>query len=287
MHRDLCGARPRRGDGAHSPPARLEALVIAIRTYALANRAGIGPRVRSVRPDALPGCARSDATTSVPQATAGQVFAVRRRPHQSITARRAGPYGTSVRVWPGAEDRRTPSRPTMRAWRPGWEAELRLQDLQRACKRPGSAEAANVKVASRNESGRVAKVIVNGLTPGEISGQDLRMASRDRSLSACAEHGVRAETSRRRYRFTGHGSGHGVGLCVIGSLHLRPGDDARAILERYFPALTISSAAPAHGGAQPGRPVRPCSVGSGILLRLRASGGERDAFLSRSRPERG
>jgi hypothetical protein len=43
------------------------------------------------------------------------------------------------------------------------------------------------------------------------------------------------------YRFSGHGSGHGVGLCVIGSARLAErGSSAEAILGRYFPGLEIS-----------------------------------------------
>src|SRR5205823_9791564 len=51
------------------------------------------------------------------------------------------------------------------------------------------------------------------------------------------------------YRFNGHGSGHGVGLCVIGSAKLAErGVNADAILARYFPGLEISRGLP---------PVRP------------------------------
>jgi hypothetical protein len=42
------------------------------------------------------------------------------------------------------------------------------------------------------------------------------------------------------YRFTGRGSGHGVGLCVIGSARLaEQGKSAEDILRQYFPGLTI------------------------------------------------
>ncbi|PYR15658.1 MAG: hypothetical protein DMG00_00130 [Acidobacteria bacterium] len=44
-----------------------------------------------------------------------------------------------------------------------------------------------------------------------------------------------------RFRFTGHGSGHGVGLCVIGSARLAErGQTPEAILAHYFPGLPIS-----------------------------------------------
>ena len=43
------------------------------------------------------------------------------------------------------------------------------------------------------------------------------------------------------FRFAGRGSGHGVGLCVMGSVRLAArGQTADAILARYFPGLTIS-----------------------------------------------
>ena len=45
------------------------------------------------------------------------------------------------------------------------------------------------------------------------------------------------------YRFSGHGSGHGVGMCVIGSARLAErGESAEEILSRYFPGLDISVA---------------------------------------------
>jgi hypothetical protein len=47
------------------------------------------------------------------------------------------------------------------------------------------------------------------------------------------------------YRFAGHGSGHGVGLCVIGSVNLAArGATAASILGRYFPGTTITAAGP-------------------------------------------
>src|SRR5262249_30194261 len=46
------------------------------------------------------------------------------------------------------------------------------------------------------------------------------------------------------YRFSGHGSGHGVGLCVIGSARLAErGVSASKILARYFPGLEVSGEA--------------------------------------------
>ena len=42
------------------------------------------------------------------------------------------------------------------------------------------------------------------------------------------------------YRLSGHGYGHGVGMCVIGSMNLaNRGKSAHAILNQYFPGLKI------------------------------------------------
>ena len=47
------------------------------------------------------------------------------------------------------------------------------------------------------------------------------------------------------YRFAGRGSGHGVGLCVIGSARrAEQGKSAEDILRQYFPGLTIARGAP-------------------------------------------
>jgi SpoIID/LytB domain protein len=274
-----------------SPPAALEALVIAIRTYALANRG----RHRAEGFDLCDQThcqvvrAATQTTERAAQATAGQVLLYDGAPASIYYSASCG--GRTERpsaVWPGAEDPPyLPSRPDDACGgEPAWEAELRLPDLQRALQAAGfRGKLRTVKVASRNESGRVAKVIVDGLTPGEISGQDLRMAIA-RSLGS--QHVLSTAFELRRagdgYRFTGRGSGHGVGLCVIGSVHLAArGSDARAILERYFPALTISAGSPRLTAVPPAPagPPAATSVGSGILLTLpTVEEGERDAFLA-------
>src|SRR5439155_16463420 len=93
-------------------------------------------------------------------------------------------------------------------------------------------------------SGGVARLKIGGLRPEEISGQDLRVAV-GRTLGWQHIQSTAFELERRgdAYRFSGHGAGHGVGLCVIGSARLaeRPGVTAATILARYFPGLEISA----------------------------------------------
>jgi stage II sporulation protein D len=285
-------ARVLAGEAARdSPPAALEALAIAIRTFALAN---LGRH----RADGFDLCdqthcqvlrAATATTESATQGTAGQVLLYNGAPASIYYSASCG--GRTERpsaVWPGAEDPPyLPSRPDDACGgEPGWEAELGLQDLRRALQAAGfRGTLRTVSVASRDESGRVAKLIVDGLTPREVSGQDLRMAVA-RSLGS--QHLLSTAFELRRagdsYRFAGHGSGHGVGLCVIGSLHLAAqGSSARAILERYFPGLTISAGRPRLTAAPPtpGGSSTAVSAPSEILLTLPGTEqAERDALIA-------
>lgn len=65
--------------------------------------------------------------------------------------------------------------------------------------------------------------------------------------SAAFEMDRRRDNGRDVYHFEGHGYGHGVGMCVIGSLNLASrGQTAAQILNRYYPGLDIVALA---GGA--------------------------------------
>lgn len=232
-----------------SRPAALEALAIAIRTFALANpgrhRAdGFDlcdqTHCQVVRP-AIP------ATERAGQATAGRVLMHDGVPasvfyHASCGGRTEIPSA----VWPGAEDPPyLPSRDDDAcAGAPEWTVDIAEADLARALRAAGfrGERLRDVRVASRNQSGRVARLKVRGLRPAEISGQDLRVAV-GRTLGWQHIKSAAFDLRRQdgRYRFSGHGSGHGVGLCVIGSANLAlSGRTAAEILGRYFPGLAVS-----------------------------------------------
>src|SRR5207237_5149390 len=101
----------------------------------------------------------------------------------------------------------------------------------------------NMRVASRTSSGRAAVLRLEGLEPAQISGQDLRVVV-GRTLGWQHIKSAAFDLMRKgdRYRFSGHGSGHGVGMCVIGSMHLAAkGRTARDILNQYYPGLTLGS----------------------------------------------
>ena len=81
---------------------------------------------------------------------------------------------------------------------------------------------------ARNASGRVARLKLDGLQPG----RDLRSGSaRGGGADAGWQHIKSTAFDLRRegesYRFSGHGSGHGVGMCVIGSARLAERGETR------------------------------------------------------------
>ncbi|MEP7304015.1 MAG: SpoIID/LytB domain-containing protein [Acidobacteriota bacterium] len=245
--------------GRDSRPAALEALAVAVRTYTLANRG-------RHRADGFDMCdethcqvmrVATGTTERAAAATAGRVLLAGGAPASIYySASCGGRTEIPSAVWPGADD--PPYLPSRHddgcGGAPVWSAELSATDLLRALRAGGyqGARLSNMRVASRNGSGRVARLRFDGLEPAEISGQDLR-ALVGRTLGWQFIKSTAFELDRRgdRYQFRGHGSGHGVGMCVIGSMRLADaGRSADEILRRYYPGLAIGAPR-----ATPGAPV--------------------------------
>jgi len=242
-------ARVLAGEAARdSQPAALEALAITIRTFAIANRG-------RHRADGFDLCDQTHcqvvrtataATTRAAQATSGRVL-LRGRDVASVyyTASCGGRTEIPSAVWPGHEDPPyLPSRDDDACGgAPAWVAQIPDEDLLRALRASGfrGERLRDVRIVSRNGSGRVARLRVEGLQPEQISGQDLRVAvGRALGWQHIKSSAFELRKQGDAYRFSGHGSGHGVGLCVIGSAHLAAeGKDADYILSRYFPGLKV------------------------------------------------
>jgi SpoIID/LytB domain protein len=235
-----------------SQPAAYEALAIAVRTYALGNRG-------RHRADGFDLCdqthcqvmrASSPVTERAALATAGQVLLYRGAPATVFySASCGGRTEKPSNVWPGAED--VPylqSRPDAGCGgMPEWSTELSVGDLQRALQAAGfRGTLRNMSVGARNESGRASVLALDGLTPPTISGQDLRSAV-GRTLGWQYVQSTVFELQRtdRGFRLRGHGNGHGVGMCVIGSTKLAiAGESAVQILRRYFPGTELGAVGP-------------------------------------------
>jgi SpoIID/LytB domain protein len=244
-------ARVLAGEAARdSPPAALEALAVTIRTFALGNR-------DRHRADGFDLCDETHcqvvrtataATTRAAQATAGQVLTFKGNIASVFySASCGGRTEIPSNVWPKADN--PPYLPSLDdeacEGAPAWEARLSESDLLRAFHASGfrGNRLRNLRIDSRNSSDRVARLAVDGLTPADVSGQDLRVVI-GRTLGwqhiKSAAFDLHKEGSV--YRFTGHGSGHGVGMCVIGSTNLAArGVSAAAILAKYFPGTVITN----------------------------------------------
>ena len=262
-------ARVLAGEAARdSQPAALDALAIAIRTFALANRG-------RHRADGFDLCdethcqvvrAATAATSAAAGRTSGRVLMHDGAPASIYyTASCGGRTEVPSAVWPGAPD--PPYLPSRAddacGGTPAWTAEIADADLLRALRAAGfRGDLLNVRIASRDASGRVARLRLDGLTPDRISGQDLRVAV-GRTLGWLRIKSTAFDLTRSAgvSRMTGHGSGHGVGMCVIGSARLAAdGKSAADILERYFPGLEIATFA--------GRSAAAPTASGGVMVSL-------------------
>jgi SpoIID/LytB domain protein len=257
-----------------SEPAALEALAIAVRTYTAANRG-------RHRADGFDLCdqthcqvmrAATPDTDRAAAVTAGQILLFDGAPASIYYSASCG--GRTERpsnVWPGADD--PPYLPAQDddgcGGSPQWSAELTAGDLQRAFAAAGyRGTLRNMRVATHNQSGRVQTLALDGLTPSEISGQDLRAAvGRTLGWQRVLSTSFELRRAGDAYRFTGRGSGHGVGMCVIGSTKLAlRGLTAADILRRYYPGTTIARERPRtlpparSTAAAPASPAAPTSA---------------------------
>jgi SpoIID/LytB domain protein len=244
-------ARVLAGEAAReSPPAALEALAIAIRTYAVVNR---GRHTA----DGFDLCDQTHCQvvrTATPVseraavATAGQVLMLRGVPVPIYySASCGGQTEVPSAVWPNSDDPPyLPSQPDDACGGvPVWTADLDAADLARAFRAAGfrGDRLSDLRIMSRDGSGRVARLRLVGMTPDEISGQDLRsVAGRTLGWQHIKSTAFQLERGGGRFRFAGRGYGHGVGMCVIGSVNLAgAGQTAAQILNRYFPGLDIGT----------------------------------------------
>jgi SpoIID/LytB domain protein len=271
--------------------AALEALAVAIRTYALFNEGRHereGFDVCDSTHCQVPRAA-SAATRRATLATAGRILTYRDRPAELFYSASCGGYSESAtEVWPGADypylavaedDVHDDDAP--------WVLPLTLAQVDRALERAGfEGRLRDVRITQRNASGRVALMAVTGLVPDVIRGDQFRAA-----LGTTAVRSTAFDLTRDgdTLRLTGRGYGHGVGMCVIGAgRRAARGETAEAILSRYYPGLRLT---PLTGVATPvtAAPRAPEPAGAptvrtargGIAVRVSPSAGIDAATLER------
>lgn len=100
-----------------------------------------------------------------------------------------------------------------------------------------------VQVLRRDAGGRVVELAVTGTRSPVVTGEDFRLAV----LAAMGARSLRSarfdvERVGHQLRFTGHGSGHGVGLCQVGLVgRLRAGQSAEQALLAYYPGTRLAT----------------------------------------------
>jgi stage II sporulation protein D (peptidoglycan lytic transglycosylase) len=235
--------------------AAQQALAVAVRTYAIVNlgrhrREGFdlcdSTHCQVVKPATAVARRAALATSGmVLLNAAGQPATV------FYSASCGGRLERASQVWPGAVDLSQPERDEADAGDPPWLSEIRVSEVERALRAAGlrGGRLRNLRVVQRNQSGRVVRMHVDGLSPNGISGTDFRMAvGRVSGWQLVKSTAFDVDRTGNGYRFRGRGFGHGVGLCVVGAgARARGGDSAEQILRFYFPSLTVGRA----GGAPP------------------------------------
>ena len=252
---------------AGSPPAALEALAIAVRTFAFGNR---GRHQRDgfdlctlthcqVLRELMPRCARPRRPRRA--GSAGERRAGHRLPHGLLRR----PHGASVG---GLARRRRPAVPALEADRacggePRWAAEIPVQDLERTLLAAGyrGHAAARPRCRRPQRIGTRRARALKGMTPDAISGQDLRMVvGRTLGWHLLKSTDFTVRRTGGGYRFDGKGFGHGVGLCVLGfgaprrTRRLGPATSCAT----YFPGARNQPASDPHNApAAPKAPAAP------------------------------
>ncbi len=242
-------ARVVAGEGAaRSAPAALEALAISVRTFAIANRGrhrGDGFDLCDLTHCQVMAMA-TPASRLAASATAGQILTWHGEPASIFyTACCGGQSELPSDVWPRAQNQPFLVRHRDEACRqlPEWASEVAASELLRALRNAGlrGDEIRDVRVAQRSQSGRASAVRIEGLAPETITGDDLRFAvGKTLGWQLIKSTALDVKRTSAGYRFTGRGSGHGVGLCVVGSARMAAeGESAARILAEYFPGTRI------------------------------------------------
>ena len=286
--------QPRAGDAAQ------QALAITARTFALANR----NRHRSEGFDLCDSthCQVLRTATAITrraaEATSGRVLLHQGQPaFVFYSAWCGGKSELASQVWPGAID--YSYEPALHddacEDEPGWESEVRAEEIERALRAAGlrGSRLRNLRVLSRNTSGRVARIGIEGFTPSELPGNEFRMAvGRVAGWQSIKSTAFEIDRTSSGYRFRGRGFGHGVGLCVIGAgRRAATGASVDQILKFYYPGLAVGpipSAAPATTTVATPRKADPPAATDVALALPGNEEGERQMLLSlirRSRDE--
>lgn len=229
----------------NSPDATLQALAIAVRTYAVFNTGrhkAEGFDLCDSTHCQVPRPASTASSRRAAMATAGQILTYRGAPAEIFYSASCGGRSESVSDAWGM-----PARSYLKSIKDDvhdddvpWTLSIPLADLQADLERNGfTGRVKNVEISSRNKSGRAARLKVSGMRPDRIGGDQLRSVVGYGKLRSTA---FTVKKKDDAIVFTGRGYGHGVGMCVIGAgRRARRGEMVPQILNAYYPGLKIEA----------------------------------------------
>jgi stage II sporulation protein D len=126
-----------------------------------------------------------------------------------------------------------------------WSIAIDLETLRAALNQRPRTQVGDrldgVQILRRDAGGRVVEVAVSGTRAPVVTGEDFRLAVLA-AVGARSLRSARFEVERvgSQLRFTGRGSGHGVGLCQVGLIgRLRAGQSPAQALLAYYPGTRI------------------------------------------------
>ncbi len=237
--------------GEAPPDAReaaVQALTIAARTFALANR----DRHRAEGFDLCDTthCQVTRAATAVSRkataATSGRVLLYKNEPAPVFYSASCGGHSElPSQVWPGAVD--YPFLPAQKddacGVEPEWTSPIAAPEIERALRAAGlkGTQLRSLRVVARSASGRVTRINADGFSPAQLSGEEFRLAiGRTAGWQLLKSTAFDMRRDARGYTFVGRGFGHGVGMCVAGaSCRAAAGATAETILRFYYPGVRL------------------------------------------------
>ena len=248
---------------AQPPSPALDVQAIVSRTYAAAN---LGRHAADgfdlcdtthcqVYREAVAGEGPSDAAARAVDATRGRVLTFQGRPIQALFHADCGGHtAAAAAVWGGTD---APYLGSVTDWfcarrqDSGWTFAADATAIARALNADTRTRAGDrlqrIDVTARDASGRALAVTLAGSRTVSIRAEVFR-AAMTQAFGARSVRSTWFDVTREasRFRFTGVGYGHGVGLCQTGTvLRAAARQTPAEILAHYFPGTALRTGRPA------------------------------------------
>ncbi len=240
--------------GTMHSPAALEAMAVVARTWALGARGRHGregfdfcslTHCQVLRLHSAPSQDPTDAWSAAAKATEGETLHYHGRLAEAyFSADCGGRTEAAADLWP---DRAAPYLPSLpdpycgSSVHSSWERRLTLlraaQILEEDMGVHLEGHLSDLRVESRDASGRARMLVALGRAPHLVNANDFRFAiNRKLGWDTLLSNLYTIETANGVLLFRGRGLGHGVGLCQAGAEQMaRLGADYRKLLSQYFP----------------------------------------------------